>query len=261
MIASTGPACEGGEIVLSVPSYGGSSVSYEWSHNGNLLSGITGVTGERTNELVINPVSSTHVGDYTVAIVVDGCELDSDTYDLEVFDQPTALANATSSDICEGGELSLTANSTNATTFSWTGPNGFSSNAENPVISNVTVANNGGYTVEVTSANGCKAVSSVVVTNILPGVETPNITTNSPVCEDENIVLNILQSYNGSVSYTWTNGAGTNIGSGSSVTIGANAADAISPYVVQVTVDGCTCLLYTSPSPRDRTRSRMPSSA
>ena len=27
-------------------------------------------------------------------------------------------------------------------------------------------------------------------------------------------------------------------------------------------IDGCyTCLLYTSPSPRDRTRSRMPSSA
>ena len=25
--------------------------------------------------------------------------------------------------------------------------------------------------------------------------------------------------------------------------------------------DACTCLLYTSPSPRDRTRSRMPSSA
>ena len=25
--------------------------------------------------------------------------------------------------------------------------------------------------------------------------------------------------------------------------------------------DGCSCLLYTSPSPRDRTRSRMPSSA
>ena len=26
-------------------------------------------------------------------------------------------------------------------------------------------------------------------------------------------------------------------------------------------VEGMTCLLYTSPSPRDRTRSRMPSSA
>ena len=29
----------------------------------------------------------------------------------------------------------------------------------------------------------------------------------------------------------------------------------------QIEVHGHTCLLYTSPSPRDRTRSRMPSSA
>ena len=28
-----------------------------------------------------------------------------------------------------------------------------------------------------------------------------------------------------------------------------------------VALTGTTCLLYTSPSPRDRTRSRMPSSA
>ena len=28
-----------------------------------------------------------------------------------------------------------------------------------------------------------------------------------------------------------------------------------------VIIAGCVCLLYTSPSPRDRTRSRMPSSA
>ena len=30
---------------------------------------------------------------------------------------------------------------------------------------------------------------------------------------------------------------------------------------VIVVGNGCACLLYTSPSPRDRTRSRMPSSA
>ena len=30
---------------------------------------------------------------------------------------------------------------------------------------------------------------------------------------------------------------------------------------VRLSDDGKTCLLYTSPSPRDRTRSRMPSSA
>ena len=32
-------------------------------------------------------------------------------------------------------------------------------------------------------------------------------------------------------------------------------------YTQELTLDANTCLLYTSPSPRDRTRSRMPSSA
>ena len=33
------------------------------------------------------------------------------------------------------------------------------------------------------------------------------------------------------------------------------------PSCTPVIGSGCVCLLYTSPSPRDRTRSRMPSSA
>ena len=37
--------------------------------------------------------------------------------------------------------------------------------------------------------------------------------------------------------------------------------DEMLSVVVAVVVVHCGCLLYTSPSPRDRTRSRMPSSA
>ena len=33
------------------------------------------------------------------------------------------------------------------------------------------------------------------------------------------------------------------------------------PFAICVRSNDSTCLLYTSPSPRDRTRSRMPSSA
>ena len=36
---------------------------------------------------------------------------------------------------------------------------------------------------------------------------------------------------------------------------------AVNDEVYYIVPDKCTCLLYTSPSPRDRTRSRMPSSA
>ena len=35
----------------------------------------------------------------------------------------------------------------------------------------------------------------------------------------------------------------------------------IKPFVTSKVSDTMCCLLYTSPSPRDRTRSRMPSSA
>ena len=44
---------------------------------------------------------------------------------------------------------------------------------------------------------------------------------------------------------------------------GATGADlgALEPMAVPQGGQGITCLLYTSPSPRDRTRSRMPSSA
>ena len=41
------------------------------------------------------------------------------------------------------------------------------------------------------------------------------------------------------------------------VKLGSKAGKAAS----RITAEGVVCLLYTSPSPRDRTRSRMPSSA
>ena len=40
-----------------------------------------------------------------------------------------------------------------------------------------------------------------------------------------------------------------------------NPGDQVEFTSVLMVSNGSTCLLYTSPSPRDRTRSRMPSSA
>ena len=50
-------------------------------------------------------------------------------------------------------------------------------------------------------------------------------------------------------------------GADTEVTVIANTADDIWVHGLKVCPDLDTCLLYTSPSPRDRTRSRMPSSA
>ena len=55
-------------------------------------------------------------------------------------------------------------------------------------------------------------------------------------------------------SYTWNGTTYTMSGTYTYTTLNAAGCDSVATL-------NLTCLLYTSPSPRDRTRSRMPSSA
>lgn len=65
---------------------------------------------------------------------------------------------------CEGETIELTlVNAPKGATFSWTGPDGFSSTLQNPKIENATVANAGVYTFQMT-ANG--VASDVVTTEV-----------------------------------------------------------------------------------------------
>src|SRR5262249_13937407 len=67
---------------------------------------------------------------------------------------PTASNNGP---LCAGGTLQLSASAAGAGTYSWTGPNGFSSNLQNPTIPGVSAVNAGIYTVTV---NGCASGGS-----------------------------------------------------------------------------------------------------
>ena len=51
-----------------------------------------------------------------------------------------------------------------ATMWSWTGPNGFSSSVQNPIIAVPTAANSGIYTVVVTDGNSCQNSCTVDIT-------------------------------------------------------------------------------------------------
>ncbi|MFC4509968.1 immunoglobulin domain-containing protein [Flavobacterium buctense] len=45
--------------------------------------------------------------------------------------------------------------------YAWTGPNGFTSSAQNPSIVNATPAATGDYTLQITNGNGCKSSSTI----------------------------------------------------------------------------------------------------
>jgi len=88
----------------------------------------------------------------------------------------TQLAN-----ICRGDTLRLHGSGTNLSstaTYSWTGPNGFTSSAQNPVIVNTPFADNGIFTLTIADTGGCLYSSSIDISvdspavSIFPDLET-----------------------------------------------------------------------------------------
>ena len=108
---------------------------------------------------------------------------------------PTATNN---SPLCEGNTIQL--NGTGGGSYSWSGPNGFTSSQQNPSISNSTSSNSGVYTLSVT-LSGCTGTASTTVT-VNP---TTSSTTNLTICDDQ-------------LPYTW-NGLTFNSSASQSVTL------------------------------------------
>ncbi len=79
---------------------------------------------------------------------------------------------------CEGATIQLNGSS-GGTSYSWTGPNGFTSNLQNPTIPNSTLAMAGTYSLTVTGTGCTDAATTNVV--ILPPIA-PNAGVDDTVC-------------------------------------------------------------------------------
>jgi gliding motility-associated-like protein len=106
---------------------------------------------------------------YTVTVRnAFGC-LAQNTAEIETVGS-TVTASAEADSPCLGGDIVLTASSqTDGVTYSWTGPNGFSSVDQNPTIPNANASMNGTYSVTVTeTATGCTNTASAEVAVRMP---------------------------------------------------------------------------------------------
>jgi hypothetical protein len=77
---------------------------------------------------------------------------------------PSISAGSNPTTICIGTTVNLTASG--GSTYSWLGPNNFTSSLQNPSITNATSANDGTYIVTVKTASGCVASASTNVSII-----------------------------------------------------------------------------------------------
>ena len=127
----------------------------------------------------------------------NGCNATANTqFNVTVNPAPIPTIGS-DSPVCYGYNLNLS--SGGGVSYSWSGPNSFSSLDQNPVINSVTPAATGTYIVTVTGANTCTATASTLV-SIVPIIDI-EASSDSPQCEGS--TLN-LYSTAGGTSYSWT---------------------------------------------------------
>ena len=79
------------------------------------------------------------------------------------YTEPTSNASASPSQICEGGDVQLNEDAGFAESWEWSGPGGFSSTLQNPILTNISLGGAGIYTVTITDDKGCTSENSVEV--------------------------------------------------------------------------------------------------
>ena len=158
--------CYGDEVVLE----GSGAVMYIWDN------GV--IDGE--------PFNVYETQTYTVTGVdSNGC---TSTDEVVIYVNPLPEVEILNSGpYCEGEEIQLSSGP-NGMSYSWNGPDGWSSNEQDPTRSGATTAMAGIYTVTVTNTStGCSATASTnVIVNPLPAAIASN---TGPYCEGENIQL------------------------------------------------------------------------
>jgi len=189
-VNSNSPVCSGSNINLTATANAGSS--YAWTGPNSFSSNVQ-------NPVIVN-ASSANAGNYNCIATLNGCSSIADTTNVVVNPVPVITAIGSNSPVCSGTTITLTATANAGSTYAWTGPNGFSSNVQNPTIPNASNANAGNYNC-VATLNGCNTnANTSVIVNTTPVIST--IGNNSPLCQGSN--LTFYASANVGSSYAWT---------------------------------------------------------
>ncbi|MFM9984311.1 MAG: T9SS type A sorting domain-containing protein [Flavobacteriales bacterium] len=156
VISGTASICSGASTNLSLAVTGSGTISGTINPGGIPFSGTA-----PTITLSVTPGSTTT---YTIVSLSDAnCTATSSDLSgsaVVTISSPTGTASA-NGPVCSGGTIQLTGTASGATTFAWTGPNGFTSSQQNPSITGAASAHQGSY--YFTASNGsCSAITSVV---------------------------------------------------------------------------------------------------
>jgi hypothetical protein len=120
----------------------------------------------------------------------------------EYYSENPVLKITTNSPICEGEDLLLFADTVANAQYHWYGPNGFTSNQQNPVIKKATVNYSGKYYFYVTvNSKNSDTISIDVIVYAKPSA-TITVKDKQRLCPGESSILSVSEGLN--YSYLWS---------------------------------------------------------
>ncbi len=175
-------------------------------------------------------------GTYQFKYTVSGCGPDDEAIITIVLnDRPGAPVLAAVPPACEGNDVQLSADAVPGAVYAWTGPGGFISANQNPLLAGAVPANSGVYSLTVT-VNGCTSPASTVAVVVDPALQF-TFDGNLAICEGQSSVISIVPgNFNvNDVTYTWyQDGALLNDVTDSTIEVSAPGV-----YEVEINNNGC----------------------
>lgn len=171
--------CAGASTTLTASTNNGTApYTYNWN------------SGQTANAITVSPTSTIN---YNVSVTdAVGCTAAA-SQSINIL--PSPPISAAGSNTCVGNTISLSASG--GSIYTWSGPNGFTSNAANPSIPNATTNMSGVYSVSSVNSNSCTSTASATV-----------IVDNAPVVSatGSSVIVGsvALLSANGGSTYNWS---------------------------------------------------------
>ncbi len=236
-VSNTGLPCVTGaqniKLVPTITPADNGTYTYKWSGPNTFYS--TSV------QPILPNGTSTDNGTYTL-IVTDaaGCSSSPNNTVVDVKDIPiTPSLTFVDKELCIGEKLNIASNTYVGTSvkYKWNTPKGvFLTTTPAFKVDSVTLLDKGNYymSVEIDGCQSLNSSTSVVVVNPTPSV--PNATSNSPICEGDNILLNT--PFINDAVYEWIGPKGFNSSIHNPVVASA-APDNSGFYQIRIIVKGC----------------------
>ncbi len=238
--SSNTPVCVGQPINLFANPGAGTGITYAWTGPNTFTSNL--------QNPVITPATPANAGIYFLTVTQNGCVTSGLFTFVVIGNAPPTPVAGNNGPVCVGSPINLTANTIPNATYSWTGPNSFTSNLEDPTINPSTLLSAGTYSVTVTTT-GCASLPGTTTVVVTPSPVITNMTfTNPSGCNSNTGSITFNITPNGTYNITYQknsiNQTATGTASGGTLTIPNLGAGAYTNFTF--TINGCSA---TYPGP------------